>query len=151
MKYDNLGIFIVQVKMAEDGVKRVTGVSPMFPSISDISSISMPFSGSPSDVTSDATVPSQDNPKLFFQPLPHDRKMSSGLPPEITSAPPPVEDVITGAMAGGKLGRTASMQRVASLEHLQKRICGTPGSCVSGQHWNSAGWDAEISVNKNHN
>lgn len=28
---------------------------------------------------------------------------------------------------GGKMGRTPSMQRVASLEHLQKRIRGGPG------------------------
>jgi len=133
--------------MAEDGVKRVTGGSPMFPTMSDLSSISMPFSGSPSDATSDAAVPIPDDPNLFFQAPPHDHRMNTGLP-EIPSVTPPVEDVINSAMAGGKLGRTASMQRVESLEHLQKRICGTPGSCGSGQHWDSAGWDPEISGSK---
>lgn len=31
-----------------------------------------------------------------------------------------------GGFTGGKMGRTPSMQRVASLEHLQKRIRGGP-------------------------
>ncbi|XP_020258254.1 light-inducible protein CPRF2-like, partial [Asparagus officinalis] len=144
-------IFIVQVKMAEDGVKRVTGASPMFPTMSDMSSISIPFSGSPSDATSEAAVPIQDDPNLFFQaPPPNDQRTNSGLPELTSSAPPPIDGIINGSMPGGKMGRTASMQRVASLEHLQKRIRGTPGSWGSGP-WDSAGWDPETSGNKKHN
>ncbi|KAJ6838404.1 light-inducible protein CPRF2-like [Iris pallida] len=138
-----------KVKMAEDSVKRVTGASFMFPSMSDVSSVSMPFSGSPSDATSDAAVPIQDDPNLFFQAPAHVRRMSSGLP-EITSIAAPAEDVMHGAMDGGKMGRT-SMQRVASLEHLQKRICGTPGSSGCGQWGDAAVSDPEVSAHKKHN
>ncbi|KAJ6832804.1 light-inducible protein CPRF2-like [Iris pallida] len=138
-----------KVKMAEDSVKRVTDASPIFPSMSGISSISVPYSGSPSDATSDAALTVQDDPNLFFQAPAHDRRMKTGFP-DIASTATPVEDAIHGAMAGGKMGRTASMQRVASLEHLQKRICGTPGSCGPGQ-WDAAVWDPEVSANKKHN
>ncbi|KAJ6797087.1 light-inducible protein CPRF2-like [Iris pallida] len=140
-----------KVKMAEDGVKRVTDGSSIFPSVSCISSISMPYSGSPSDATSAAaaaSVPVADDPNLLFHAPANDRRTSTGLP-DIASTP--VEDAIHGVMGGGKMGRTASMQRVASLEHLQKRICGsTLNSCGSGQ-WDAAVWDPEVSANKKHN
>lgn len=111
-------------------MKRVTGAGPMFSAMTDISSISMPFSGSPSDATSDAAVPVQDDTNIYFQAAPPDQRMNTGLP-EIASSASPVEDAINCTMAGGNMGRSASMQRVASPEHLQKRI---PGSCGSG-HW----------------
>ncbi|ONK64979.1 uncharacterized protein A4U43_C07F32150 [Asparagus officinalis] len=121
-----------KVKMAEDGVKRVTGAS-MFPTMSDMSSISMPFSASPSEATSDAAVPIHDDPNLFFPGPTHDhRRVNPNLP-----------DIASTSL------NAPSMQRVASLEHLQNRICGTPGSCGSGS-WDSAGWDPEISNSKNH-
>lgn len=131
--------------MAEESVKRVTGVNLIYPNIPDMSTIGMPFSESPSDATADAAVPILDNPNHFFQPQSHDQRINTCLP-EIASAPP-VEDVVHGAVAGGKMGRTASMQRVASLEHLQKRMCGGPSSCEPVQ-WDAAAWDLETSVNK---
>lgn len=113
-----------KVKMAEDAVKRVTGMSPMFPTMSDISSVSIPFSGSPSEVTSDAAISIQDDPSRFFAPPTH-QGINNCLP-EITSAASPAE------------GRTPSIQRVDSLEHLQNRICS----------WDASGWDHESSGGK---
>ncbi|XP_008786076.2 bZIP transcription factor RISBZ2-like isoform X1 [Phoenix dactylifera] len=136
-----------KVKMAEETVKRVTGVSTIYPNIPDISTNGMPFSGSPPDATADAAVPIQDNPNHFFQPPSHDQRINTCIP-EI--APSPVEDVVHGAVAGGKMDRTTSMQRVASLEHLQKRICGGPSSCEPVQ-WDAAAWDPETSVDKQQN
>ncbi|XAR63597.1 hypothetical protein NMG60_11023596 [Bertholletia excelsa] len=53
-----------KVKMAEETVKRVTGLNPLFPAMSDISSMSMQsFAGSPSDTSVDAAVPVQDDPQ----------------------------------------------------------------------------------------
>lgn len=115
-------------------MKRITGSNPMFHAMSDISSISMPsFDGSPSDTSTDAAVPVQDDPNYhFYQPIssnpmpPVDAGVSNDLA-EITS----VENVQadSGAAGGNKMGRTASLQRVASLEHLQKRIRGGRNHC----------------------
>ncbi|XP_030959722.1 light-inducible protein CPRF2-like isoform X3 [Quercus lobata] len=121
-----------KVKMAEETVKRVTGLNnTMFQGMSEMSTIEMPsFDGSPSDTSTDAAVPVQDNPNHhFYQPStnnnmsPHDLRVNNGLA-DIS----PVENVqqnpAAGAVSGNKMGRTASLQRVASLEHLQKRIRG---------------------------
>ncbi|KAM4108675.1 hypothetical protein ACB094_03G062900 [Castanea mollissima] len=121
-----------KVKMAEETVKRITGLNnTMFHGMSEMSSIEMPtFDGSPSDTSTDAAVPVQDNPNhRFYQPStnnnmsPHDLRVNNGLA-DIS----PVENVqqnpAAGAVSGNKMGRTASLQRVASLEHLQKRIRG---------------------------
>uniref|UniRef100_A0A2N9FJD3 BZIP domain-containing protein n=1 Tax=Fagus sylvatica TaxID=28930 RepID=A0A2N9FJD3_FAGSY len=126
-----------KVKMAEETVKRITGLNPMFHVMSDISSIEMPsFEGSPSDTSTDAAVPVQDNPNQhFYQPStnnnmsPHDLRVNNGL----ADISPPVENVqqnsAATAVSGNKIGRTASLQRVASLEHLQKRIRGGVSPC----------------------
>ncbi|KAL0005579.1 hypothetical protein SO802_013140 [Lithocarpus litseifolius] len=121
-----------KVKMAEETVKRITGLNnTMFHGMSEMSSIEMTsFDGSPSDTSTDAAVPVQDNPNHhFYQPStnnsmsPHDLRVNNGLA-DIS----PVENVqqnpAAGAVSGNKMGRTASLQRVASLEHLQKRIRG---------------------------
>ncbi|KAK4596430.1 hypothetical protein RGQ29_014456 [Quercus rubra] len=121
-----------KVKMAEETVKRITGLNnTMFHGMSEMSTIEMPsFDGSPSDTSTDAAVPVQDNPNHhFYQPStnnnmsPHDLRVNNGLA-DIS----PVENVqqnpAAGAVPGNKMGRTASLQRVASLEHLQKRIRG---------------------------
>lgn len=120
-----------KVKMAEETVKRITGLNPMFHAMSEMSSVPMPsFDGSPSDTSTDAAVPVQDDSNHhFYQPSAnnnistHDLRVNNGL-----TDVPPVESVHQNsaavAAAGNKMGRTASLQRVASLEHLQKRIRG---------------------------
>ncbi|XP_062212681.1 bZIP transcription factor RISBZ2-like [Phragmites australis] len=119
-----------KVKMAEDSVKRVTGMNTLFPAVSDMSSHSMPFNGSPSDSTSDAAVPIQDDPNNYFA-SPSEVLANNSYMPEIASLAQEDDDFINAALAAGKLGRTTSLQRVASLEHLQKRMCGGPASSGS--------------------
>ncbi|KAI0511323.1 hypothetical protein KFK09_011952 [Dendrobium nobile] len=123
-----------KVKMAEDTVKRVTGINPMFPTMSDISSVSIPFTSSPSEVTSDAAISIHDDPSRFFAPATH-QGINNCLP-EITPAGSPSDDAGHGGM-----GKPPSMQRVASLEHLQQRICS----------WDASGWDPESSGGKRQN
>ncbi|XP_043692363.1 light-inducible protein CPRF2-like [Telopea speciosissima] len=133
-----------KVKAAEETVKRVTGLNPLFPSLSEISTMGMPFSGSPSDTSGDAAVPVQDDPKQrFYQSAPRngaivtnppDGRVLNGLP-DIPTAPVTPVDEMQNVSGGTKIG-TASMQRVASLEHLQKRIHGGPVQWV-------AGWEPE--------
>ncbi|XP_062214326.1 bZIP transcription factor RISBZ2-like [Phragmites australis] len=119
-----------KVKMAEDSVKRVTGMNALFPVVSDMSSLSMPFNGSPSDSTSDAAVPIQDDPNSYFA-TPSEVGADNSYMPEIDSSPQEDDDFINATVAAGKMGRAASLQRVASLEHLQKRMCGGPASSGS--------------------
>ncbi|CAN6297456.1 unnamed protein product [Urochloa humidicola] len=119
-----------KVKMAEDSVKRVTGMNALFPAVSDMSSLSMPFNGSPSDSTSDAAVPIQDDPNSYFA-SPSEIGGNSGYMPEIASSAQEDDEFVNAALAAGKMGRTDSLQRVASLEHLQNRMCGGPASSGS--------------------
>ncbi|XWS57680.1 hypothetical protein CRYUN_Cryun09bG0194200 [Craigia yunnanensis] len=98
-----------KVKMAEDAVKRITGWNPVFHASPEISTMGMSsFDGSPSDTSTDAAVPVQDGPKHTF----YQAANSGG-----------------SAATGNKIGRTASLQRVASLEHLQKQIHGGVSPC----------------------
>lgn len=117
-----------KVKMAEDSVKRVTGMNALFPAGSDMSSLSMPFNGSPSDSTSDAAVPIQEDPNSYLA-NPSEFGGNNGYMPEIASSAQEDDDFVNATLA--KMGRTDSLQRVASLEHLQKRMCGGPASSGS--------------------
>ncbi|KAF7817835.1 Light-inducible protein CPRF2 [Senna tora] len=124
-----------KVKMAEETVKRITGLNPMFHAMSEIPMGMPSFDGSPSDTSTDAAVPVQDDPNHHFYQLTsnnslcgHDLRVNNGAG-DISS----IENVQknnAAIVAGNKMGRTASMQRVASLEHLQKRIRGGADSCV---------------------
>ncbi|BAT94971.1 hypothetical protein VIGAN_08162300 [Vigna angularis var. angularis] len=124
-----------KVKMAEETVKRITGLNPMVHAMSDMSPLGMTlFDGrSPSDTSADAAVPVQDDHHHFYQPtsnnpIPsHDPIVNDGL-----AGMSSIENVQQNpaAVAGGnKMGQTSSLQRVASLEHLQKRIRGGVDSC----------------------
>ncbi|KAL6893901.1 hypothetical protein ACP4OV_007999 [Aristida adscensionis] len=119
-----------KVKMAEDSVKRVTGMNALFPAVSDMSSLSMPFNGSPCDSASDAAVPIQDDPNSYLA-TPSEVGASNNYMPDIASTGHEDDEFMNAALADGKMGRTASLQRVASLEHLQKRMCGGPASSGS--------------------
>ncbi|MED6170154.1 hypothetical protein PIB30_028132 [Stylosanthes scabra] len=127
-----------KVKMAEETVKRITGLNPVMHAMSDLTSMGMPtFDSSPPDTSADAAVPVRDDTHHhhhFFQQtssnhhMPnHDLRVNNGLG-DISA----IENVPQNAAAvvvGNKMGQTASLQRVASLEHLQKRIRGGVDSC----------------------
>ncbi|KAK1583920.1 hypothetical protein Q3G72_028204 [Acer saccharum] len=122
-----------KVKMA-DSVKRITGLNPMFPAtMPELSTMNLPsFSGSPpSDSSADGSVPVQDDPNhQFFQPLSddplstHDSIVNNNGLADISSAENLQPNSEAVDVSGNKIGRSISMQRVASLEHLQKRIRG---------------------------
>ncbi|KAF5739541.1 putative Light-inducible protein CPRF-2 [Tripterygium wilfordii] len=118
-----------KVKMAEDTVKRLTGLNPPFHAMPDMFAMGVPsFDGSPPDSSVDAAVPVQDDSKHhFYQQAPdksitsEDNAVNDGIITSIENVQP---NSATAGVAGNKMGRTASLQRVASLEHLQKRIRG---------------------------
>ncbi|KAJ1385132.1 Basic-leucine zipper domain [Sesbania bispinosa] len=121
-----------KVKMAEETVKRITGLNPMFNAMSEISSMGMPlYDGSPSEASADASVPVQEDPKHHYcQPTSNNGMSSQDL--RVNHGISSVENVQQNnatVVGGNKMGRTSSLQRVASLEHLQKRIRGGADSC----------------------
>ncbi|XP_073150730.1 light-inducible protein CPRF2-like [Henckelia pumila] len=127
-----------KVKMAEETVKRVTGLNPLFHGMSEISSMGMQsFVSSPSDTSADAAVPVQDDPKPHYYQAPPNNHLTTAQDHRIQSGSidiPVVENSRQGAAeaaGASKIGRSVSMQRVASLEHLQKRIRGG-GASSSG-------------------
>lgn len=132
----NVETLRAKVRMAEETVKRVTGLNPLFQAMSEMSSMAMPsFSGSPSDTSADAAVPVQDDPKHhYYQQPPHNHMPTHDpiIQNGIVDVPPignVQQNPATAGVGGNKMGRTSSMQRVASLEHLQKRIRGEVSSC----------------------
>ena len=142
---DNLSNINIQVKMAEESVKRITGFNPMVQAMSDLSTMGpMPsYSCSPSEASADATAPQDDMKQHFYQgqppppPTTNHHIPATRPPPNNMVNLPPVENVqhhnpVIPESGNQKMNRTASMQRVASLEHLQKRfrgyvasLCGT--------------------------
>ncbi|ESQ32317.1 hypothetical protein EUTSA_v10004611mg [Eutrema salsugineum] len=90
----NIETLRAKVKMAEETVKRITGFNPMFHTMPQVSTVSLP--------------PETSNSL--------DESIHVTTPPETSSGNK------SKALIGCKMNRTASMRRVASLEHLQKRI-----------------------------
>ncbi|KAL3699537.1 hypothetical protein R1sor_017559 [Riccia sorocarpa] len=127
-----------KVKMAEDLVSRATG-QPIAhsPLLGPAPGLSHPYSYMPGPYGA-APMP----------PMPTSQGYLHHGPPPSSQAFPVDRGTVnhglrsTGQQQGlsGKMGRTPSMQRVASLEHLQKRIRG--GTCSSTSAW-GAGWDME--------
>ncbi|CAL9231887.1 unnamed protein product [Arabidopsis halleri] len=92
----NIETLRAKVKMAEESVKRLTGFNPMFHTMPQI--------------VSTVSLPSETSNSL-------DTTSSQVTAPEIISS-----GNKSKALIGCKMNRTASMRRVESLEHLQKRI-----------------------------
>ncbi|XP_039067360.1 light-inducible protein CPRF2-like [Hibiscus syriacus] len=109
-----------KVKMAEEAVKRTTGLNHMYLASPEISTMG----GSPSDTSTDAAVPVHDGPKhtLYHSdnPIPtHDQRINDALA-DISSVENIQSNSGGSAVTGNKIVQAASLQRVASLEHLQK-------------------------------
>ncbi|XP_071722643.1 light-inducible protein CPRF2-like [Rutidosis leptorrhynchoides] len=126
-----------KVKMAEETVKRMTGLNPLLHSMPDMSNLGISsFNESP--VTSaDGAVPVQDeSAHHFYQPAAN----NPIPPPKALASTDNLTDISSvetagqpNSTGGNKMGRTASLQRVASLEHLQKRIRGDVDSQSNGE------------------
>ncbi|TKY61388.1 Light-inducible protein CPRF2 [Spatholobus suberectus] len=108
-----------KVKMAEETVKRITGLNPMFNAMTEMSSMGMSlFDESPSETSTDAAVPVQEDPNHHLC-QPSSNNGLGGI-----SSIETVQQNVAAVVGGNKTGRTTSLHRVASLEHLQKRIRG---------------------------
>lgn len=118
--------------MAEESVKRVTGLNSLFHAMSEISTTAVPtFVRSP-ETSAEAAVPRQDDPtQHYYHSLSNNHRIQNDLV-EIPRAEN-VRPNATAAIGGNKMGGTVSLQRVGSLEHLQKHIRdGTSSSATRG-------------------
>ncbi|XP_047971238.1 light-inducible protein CPRF2-like isoform X1 [Salvia hispanica] len=109
-----------KVKMAEESVKRVTGLNSIFHAMSEISTTGMQsFARSPSKTSAGAAVPIQD--QRYYQSPSHNHLTNLGIQNDLVDIPP-VENVpsnTTAANGGNKIGRGVPVQRHTSLEHMQ--------------------------------
>ncbi|KAF7056953.1 hypothetical protein CFC21_064315 [Triticum aestivum] len=97
-----------KVNIAEEAVRRVTGASLMFSTTSN----NVPLSSCVSVAASADAVPTEENMSHFLQGLLEDNLIKHDLP-EVATPLPNGEEMTS---------RPAPLQRVASLENLQKRI-----------------------------
>ncbi|XP_066358662.1 bZIP transcription factor RISBZ2-like isoform X1 [Miscanthus floridulus] len=101
-----------KVNIAEEAVRRLTGTTLMLSTAFDKPASSTPLSSCASDAAS-ASVAIEDSMKHFLQaPL-----QSGQMKLDIPNAAIPLTSMVIGT-------KPASLQRVASLENLQKRIIG---------------------------
>ncbi|XP_029126966.1 light-inducible protein CPRF2 [Cajanus cajan] len=105
-----------KVKMAEETLKRITGLNPMFHAMTEMSSMGMQlFDESPSETSADAAVSVQEDPNHH---LCEPTSSNNGL--GCISSIESVQHNVAAVVGDNK----TSLHRVASLEHLQKRIRG---------------------------
>uniref|UniRef100_A0A6M2F5K2 BZIP domain-containing protein n=1 Tax=Populus davidiana TaxID=266767 RepID=A0A6M2F5K2_9ROSI len=144
-----------KVKMAEEQVKRVTGLNPVLLARSSIPSPGMPFAGGQVDASTNVAVPMQTNPHQFFhQPVqgitpapPHLQRLNNSFPNStlVPLATNPQTD--NGNRNDGGMAVMPSMQLTAdgqslpvmpSMQQVQKQIgppvgpAGTLPACDSG-------------------
>ncbi|XP_014516866.1 light-inducible protein CPRF2 isoform X2 [Vigna radiata var. radiata] len=106
-----------KVKMAEETVKRISGLNPMFHGMSEMSAMEIAmFDESRSETSGGGAVPVQEDPNHKLC------EAKNGLG-GICSVKSVQQKVTTVVGWGGN-----SLHRVASLEHLQKRIRGDEDS-----------------------
>ncbi|XP_011026069.1 PREDICTED: light-inducible protein CPRF2-like [Populus euphratica] len=150
-----------KVKMAEEQVKRVTGLNPVLLARSSMPSPGMPFVGGQVDASTNVAVPMQTNPHQFFhQPVqgitpapPHLQRLNnsflnSTLVPLGTNPQTDNGNSNDGGMAvmpsmqltadGQSLPAMPSMPSMPSMQQVQKQIgptvspAGTLPACDSG-------------------
>ncbi|GLJ11426.1 hypothetical protein SUGI_0167080 [Cryptomeria japonica] len=126
-----------KVKMAEDMVARASGASHSLQNPSQIPPDShLQYVGGSLELPATSGV--QDSNTYLHQ---GQSTATQGIPRTVSDTTHKSRELVMHN-AGTKMGRTPSMQRVASLEHLQKRIRG--GMTCGSNPWGGA-WDVESS------
>ncbi|KAL6545097.1 hypothetical protein OROHE_010004 [Orobanche hederae] len=134
-----------KVKMAEETVKRVTGLNPLFQAMSEISTMGLPsFATGHCNTSADVSLPIQQvnhpNKQHYFHAPSSNNNNNNNNNNHLTADhriqnPPPAANVVqtksTAAQLGAnKVGRTTAY----NLDHLQKPIRdGGSSSCGGGQ------------------
>ncbi|EOX94592.1 hypothetical protein QUC31_004603 [Theobroma cacao] len=115
-----------KVKMAEETVKRVTGINPVLLSRPNVPSVGMPFVSSPLEASTAAPVPLQPNTNQFFQqPVPsiaapmHHQGVDNSF--RGNTPVPPIVNPQT-EVGVNNVNETSALQHTPSLERVQDQI-----------------------------
>ncbi|ONH93444.1 hypothetical protein PRUPE_8G232800 [Prunus persica] len=164
-KYDNAAVdnrilradietLRAKVKMAEDSVKRVTGINPLLLAMSNLPSVSIP-SVNPMDGSTNAAVPMQPNSNQLFHPvvpnlatstLPHQR-LDTGFPrdPPISLVRNQQSNVGQPTVSGSNMAEISSIQHTASVDHMQQQPQQQQLRPGVGPREPLPGWDPQLS------
>uniref|UniRef100_A0A0C9QWW3 TSA: Wollemia nobilis Ref_Wollemi_Transcript_2503_1784 transcribed RNA sequence n=1 Tax=Wollemia nobilis TaxID=56998 RepID=A0A0C9QWW3_9CONI len=130
-----------KVKMAEDMVSRAAAAANVGHSLRNTSQVqsvgSLRYTGGPYDLPATAVVQGEES--LYMHPGQFTDTQGSSLTHAVSGIKQQNKEPQLQP-SGTKMGRTPSMQRVASLEHLQKRIRG--GMTCGSMSWGGV-WDVE--------
>lgn len=141
---------ILQVKMAEETVKRLTGINPLLLAMSNASGTGLPSVNGPMDASTNAAVPMQQNPNEIFHhavpgitaSIPHQQRLDGGgfhgnTPISVGN---PRKDVAPQSdVRGNKLPDISSIQHAARGTNVQKQL--NPGTNVVRA---LPGWGPEV-------
>lgn len=113
--------------MAEETVKRVTGLNPLLLARSDVPNVGMPLVNNPIDASTNAGVPLQQNPNQFFHQsvpsistaTPNHHSLDGGFPS--STQLPPVANPQSDS-EGKNMAETSMLQHAVSLEHVPQQI-----------------------------
>jgi hypothetical protein len=127
--------------MAEETVKRVTGLPAMNLAMATVPSVGMAFVSSPMNASTNAALPIPPKSNQFFhQPVPtvpHHQRLDGGFP---SNSPIPLIGNLQKDMAGNRVAEMSTMQCRASVQQVEKQI-----SPDASSHGTMPGWDPEIS------
>ncbi|KAH9785600.1 Basic leucine zipper 25 [Citrus sinensis] len=116
-----------KVKMAEETVKRVTGLNPLLLARSDVPGVGMPLVNVPLDASRNATHPMQPNPNQFFHqaipsistPTPNHQSLDSSFPSNIQL---PTVGNPQSDRGGKNMTETSPLQHAVGLEHVPQGV-----------------------------
>ncbi|XP_068325294.1 light-inducible protein CPRF2-like isoform X2 [Pyrus communis] len=141
-KYDNAAVdnrilradietLRAKVKMAEESVKRVTGINPLLLAMSNVANAGMPSVNNPMNASTNAAVPMQPNSNHLFHPgVPsmtttplHHQRLDTGF-----HANPPISlvrnrqsNVGQPVVAGSNMTQNSSIPHTGNIDHMPQQ------------------------------
>ncbi|CAN6553921.1 unnamed protein product [Malus baccata var. baccata] len=140
-KYDNAAVdnrilradietLRAKVKMAEESVKRVTGINPLLLAMSNVANAGMPSVNNPMNASTNAAVPMQPNSNHLFHPgVPsmtttplHHQRLDTGfhVNPPISLVGNRQSNVGQPVVAGSNMTQNSSIPHTGNIDHMQQ-------------------------------
>ncbi|KAM5563613.1 light-inducible protein CPRF2-like [Rosa sericea] len=126
----NIETLRAKVKMAEESVKRKTGINPLLLAMSNVPNVpraSMASLGNPMDTSANASVPMQPTSNHLFHPVapsintpPHHQRLDTSFPgnPSIPLVGNQQSTVGQPIVRGSNTTEVPSVQHTASIDHM---------------------------------
>ncbi|XP_024163331.1 light-inducible protein CPRF2 isoform X2 [Rosa chinensis] len=129
----NIETLRAKVKMAEESVKRKTGINPLLLAMSNVPNVpraSMASLGNPMDTSANASVPMQPTSNHLFHPVapsintpPHHQRLDTSFPgnPSIPLVGNQQSTVGQPIVRGSNTTEVPSVQHTASIDHMHQQ------------------------------